>query len=545
MRAVCWVVLTATFVGAGLSCSDNGGCMMPSCMMVKDPPQVFLTAADSVAIGQSLKIRVNVSGCENVAGIEIKHDKKVLTTVNNPTKVPVDIDMPALTFQPLFQTLGIAVNLSLRARAVCDDARENTSTARGIQFFPVESVVLPMTGNSAALPDSFVAEGGAGGIPTTFIGCAGTVNGNALARFDTAGNVIGANLMLPFPCTYGSAMTDRDASSGIRWLIEPGVGVFAFNSNPNSPLNITASQKGNLVNIGVGPDGDAIIWDSKAFAANNLFRAAKNPGTANAPPIWGAQTQGIMMGSPVVSQGEVRVIMWQGMLGQFAGDIVVQRFNYANGGFISQNKLASIEYGEFNDPIIPAAIFNKSGTIAYFAYQNLGNQRKTSQVIACAADSTTGCLTGGVSSWTSPLLDAVVVAAVPFANGSIVAAISGKKTYFLNAQTGALINNFNYPIKPEGMLLTMSVQPGNGTDFYLLNGNAGGYPTEIIAVDSPQAGELWRIRVEGGNVPLAAMNMAIDEGNNAWLRVGQNMVKPSNLAVYRQQKGMNLEPPPE
>jgi hypothetical protein len=77
---------------------------------------------------------------------------------------------------------------------VCDDARENKSTALGIQFFPVESVTEPMPGNSTALPDSFIAEGGAGGIPTTFIGCVGTANGNALARFDSMGTVIGANL---------------------------------------------------------------------------------------------------------------------------------------------------------------------------------------------------------------------------------------------------------------------------------------------------------------------------------------------------------------
>lgn len=538
------LLLTIPLVGGAVGC-DGGQCMSASCMPMKDPPQVFLTTLDSLAIGKSVKVKVQVQGCEKVQGIEILNDKKFLASITSPAKLPVDIEMPASLFVPLFQTLGLAVKLNLRARGICDDGRENKSTALGVSFFPVENVVEPVAGNSTALPDSFIAEGGAGGVPTTFIGCVGTQDGLALARFDSAGNVIGANTMLPatIGCSYNSSISDKDLGSGIRWLIEPGKGVFAFNSNPGSPLNITASQSGVIPNMGVGPDGDALIWDSKAFAAANFFRIAKNPGIANAPPVWSAQVQGIMAGTPVVSQNEVRVIMWEGMLGQFSGTMAVWRFRYDNGGFISRNALATIEYGEFNDPIIPAANFNKSGTLVYFAFQNLGAARKTSQIVACASDSTTGCLTGGGSSWVSPLFEAVVVAAVPFANGSLVAAVAGKRTYFLNAQTGALVNNFDLPIIPDGNLVTLGAQPGNGTDFYLLNGNSGTYPTEIIAVDSPQMGELWRVQIEGGNVPLTALNMAIDEGNQAWLRVGPKLVKPSALTLYRQQKGMNLPPP--
>jgi len=210
----------------------------------------------------------------------------------------------------------------------------------------------------------------------------------------------------------------------------------------------------------VGPDGDALIWDSKAVAAFNFFRVSSTG--ANAPPKWGAQVQGIMAGSPVVSQNVVRVVMWRGMIGQFFGTMVVMRFDYATGSFISESALATIEYGEFNDPIIPAASFNASGTLVYFSYQNSGAQKVTSQVIACASDSPTGCITGA-RSWTSPLLDAVVVAAVPFSNGSLIAAVAGKKTFFLSASTGQILNVYEWPIKPSGSLVTMGAQPGNGT----------------------------------------------------------------------------------
>jgi hypothetical protein len=531
------VLLTIALVCGACSNSGNSGAGGGGGM--KDPPQVFLTATEATTVARTLKVRANVSGCDSIRGIEIYNDKRFLISFDNPTKVPMDIELPASLFTPLYQSLGIAVKLNLRARGICMDGRENRSTGLGLSFFPVETVTAPVAPNVTALPDAFIAEGGVQNVPTTFIGCVGTSNGTVLARIDTEGNVINANVQLPFPCTYSSVISDKNKATGIRWLIEPGVGVFAFDSKPNSPLNITAYQKGVIPNMGVGPDGDALIWDSKAVAANNFFRVSKSG--ANAPPIWAAQVQGIMAGNPVVSQDEVRVIMWRGMLGQFFGTMVVMRFRYDTGSFISESALATIEYGEFNDPIIPAASFNASGTLVYFSYQNSGAAKVTSQVIACASDSVSGCVTGGTSSWTSPLLDAVVVAAVPFSNGSLVAAIAGKKTYFLNAANGQIVNVYNAPIRPDGSLVTMGAQPGNGSDFYLLNGSSN-YPTEIIAVDTPQNGELWRVQIEGGQTPLNAMNIAIDEGNTVWLRVGTNMVKPSPLALYRSQKGSNLEP---
>jgi hypothetical protein len=541
------VLLTTALVCGACSGTNTGGQGGGGGGM-KDPPQVFLTAAEATVIASSLKVRANVSGCDKIKGIEIYNDKKFLIAINAPAKVPIDIDMPASVFSQLYNTLGIAVKLNLRARGICEDGRENRSTGLGISFFPVENVVGPQDGNASALPDAFIAEGGVGSTPTTFIGCVGTQTGTALARFGTDGKVANANLTLPFPCTYNSVISEKNAATGIRWLIEPGVGVFAFNSKPDSALNITAYQQAVIPNMGIGPDGDALVWNSKAVAANNFFRVnhcadASRPcaGGANGAPVWSTQVQGIMAGTPVVSQDIVRVIMWRGMIGQFFGTMVVMRFNYSTGSFISESALATIEYGEFNDPIIPAAAFNASGTLVYFSYQNAGAQKVTSQVIACASDSSTGCITGP-RSWTSPLLDAVVVAAVPFSSGSLIAAVAGKKTFFLNATTGQIVNNFNFPIKPEGSLVTMGAQPGNGADFYLLNGSSN-YPTEVIAVDSPQNGELWRVQIEGGQTPLNAMNIAIDEGNNAWLRVGTNLVKPSTLATYRGQKGSNLEPP--
>ncbi len=534
------VVITTAFVCA--SCSSSSSSSAGGGGGMKDPPQVFLTASETNNIGLTLKLRANVSGCEKVRGIEIYNNTTRIISYDNPAKVPYEIELTPTLFDPLYNSLGIALNLTLRARGICDDGRENKSSGLGLSFFPVEAVVAPLTGNSTALPDSFIAEGGVGGTPTTFIGCVGLSTGKTgLARFDTMGNVIGANTMPPVECSYSSTITDKNTVTGLRWLFEPGVGAYAFDSKPNSALNITTFQKAPMTHIGVGPDGDAILNNPTALPTPLVFRVPSGVGS-HAP--WGAELNGIMIADPVVSQGEVRVASWVGSLGVFAGEIHVTRFNYDNGVKLSESKLASIEFGEFNTPIVPSAFFSKDGKVLYFAFQNQATGHTTSGVVACASDSSTGCFSGAAGSWQSPTLDAVITAAVPFAGGTMIAAISGTKTYFLSAANGQIMNAYNYPIKPDGTLLTFGAQPGNGTDFYLLNGpKNGSYPTEIIAVDSPQNGELWRMQIEGGQTPQTAVNIAIDDGNNAWLRVGSNLVKPSALAQYRLRKGTNPQPP--
>jgi hypothetical protein len=532
------LLLLTVWVGAACSGPGGGGTGGGAGL---DPPRVFLIAPDSNPIGVSLKIQANVTGCAKIRQIQILNDKQFLVAVDEPPKVPVDIDLPRGTFDKLYNSLGIAVKLTLVAKGVCDDGRTNVSTPIGVNFFPVLSVTEPAMGNATALPDVFVAEGGAGSTPTTFVGCVGTESGTGMARFDTGGAVISANTTLPFPCSYNSVISEKNKASGYRWLLEPGIGVFSFDSSTGAALNIKAFKKNNFTQLGVGPDGDAIVWDSRVTLGLSMARLSKSGG-ADENPVWSAGPTGIMASTPVVSQGEVYVVMWKGSLGVFSGTMSLQKFSYADGSFIAEHELAVIEYGEFNVPVIPAATLSADGQLTFFAFQNNGGTRQSSGVVACASNSSSGCSAGSGAKWVSPMLDAVVVAAVPFSNGNLIAAIAGKKTFFLSAADGHVVNVFNAPITPDGSLVTLSAQPGNGTDFYLMNGASTGYPTEIIAVDNPLSGELWRVQIEGGGSPLSAMNLAIDEANNAWLRVGPNMVRPLTLGDYRKVKGAN--PPP-
>jgi hypothetical protein len=496
------------------------------------PPQVTLTSPESYQIGPAVNLQANVTGCTTVSQIEILDGTTSLQVFDNLASIPVTLALAPAALDALFKQRGIPVQLSLVAKARCDDARTHTSAPVAITFFPVESVTAPAAGNLAALPDSFVAEGGAAGTPTTFIGCLGTSSGVALARFDTAGSVVATNSTLPFACTSDSIISAKHPATGVRWLLQPDVGVFAF----NAALNVTAFQKGGFREMGVGPDGDALIWDGKTGAANNFFRVAQTGGSA--APVWGAPVQGIMASPPLVIQNEVRVIVYRHILGMFSGQVVVMRFRYDTGAFISENELATINLTEFNVPIIPSAAFNPAGTRVFFASQQAGGSTPTSQVTACAIDTAMGCGSTGAA-WISPVFDVPIVVAIPFPNGSLVAAFGGPKAYFLSAMTGQVANRGGAAIQPSGGRVTIAAQPGSGSDFYILNGAQSGFPNELVALDDPASSELWRLQIPGGATQATAMSLAFDDANTLWLRIGPNQVRTLTKAQYRQLRGAN------
>ncbi len=543
MPAARVVVLAALLAAA---CSDSGGNMPPP----KDPPQVFIIAPEVNQYGPSLRVSVNVSGCEAVKQVQILNGTKFLFAVTAPTKLPVVMDLPPSVFNSLYQSLGIAVHLTLKAKAICDDERFNTSSPIPVNFFPAEKVTGPAEGNSIALPDVFVAEGGAGGAPTFFVGCVATDTGVRLARFDTDANVISTTVPLgDVPCSYDTYITERNKGAGIRWALEFGKGLFAFDSTPGTNLNLKAVVKSEgYKNLGVGPDGDALVFDIKALmgvGASNLLRLSRAGGGV----VWGAEATGIMVSTPVVSQNEVVVVMWSGSLGTYSGSMMVQKFRYDTGAFISERTFAAIEYGELNTPVLPPATVSTDGKFAFFAFQTNG-MRSISNVIACAVDAapTAGCGPAGGAKWISPDFPEVIQVAVPFANDTLVAAIGADAVYFLSAATGQIVNVFGRAVKPGENLTVKTVTPGMGNDFYVMSGpdfaNVPSYPTEIIAVDSPEKGEIWRAQLEGGDTPTNALYVAVDEGGNAWLRVGAKQVKPLTLNQYRMVKGSNLEPMP-
>jgi hypothetical protein len=202
---------------------------------------------------------------------------------------------------------------------------------------------------------------------------------------------------------------------------------------------------------------------------------------------------------------------------------------------------------EFNMPIMPEATLAADGSlyiVPLLSSDALGVIRTT--VIACA---TTGglCDTPSIRRWTSPTVDGFLRNVLPFSAGNYIAAMGPYAVYFLNAQLGTIVNLGEQPLRPEGSNIVYGGQPGLGTDFYVLAGPVLGtgvaaYPTEIIATDRPESGELYRMQSGSGESPTAANWIAIDDNAQPWFRVGIDLVKPLANTEYRNARGPTVLP---
>lgn len=479
-------------------------------------------------VGRSLKLTLNVYGCEEVTQAQIlERDSFVRNVVyqGNPTEVA--LGMNELTAQ--YATLGIAADLTFTAQATCGDGRSNRSTPAAARFFPVEE--LRESGNRQMVPDVFLAEGGLGG-PPVFVGCIGAEGGMALARVDAQGKVIRANLSLPFPCSYLSQLTESNQATAKRWLWQRGQGAFAFDRD----LNVTSVLLGSVKALGVAPDGDALIWVDQA-PVSGLVRVS-HQGTSPGNIKWKYSPTGLLMGNPVVqAQTQVAVLpVWFDRLGSYKGTVRVERVSYASGVGVGVNDLTLIDYGFLNAPRIPPGVFNTDGSVLYFPFQTGGTGNSaTSAVMACATNAD-GC-SGAALRWRSPSLTGLVLATIPFAGGAQLGCLASQHTWFLDSVTGQVTNREQQPIVADGSLVALGAQAGLGTDFYVLNGPSGGYPTEIIAVDQPRNGEVYRYQMSGGVSPTSALTVAVDDSGAGWLRIGLRLVKPLPLREYRRVRG--------
>lgn len=516
------------------------------------PPQVFLTVTESNVLGTSVKGKVNVSGCKNVTQVQLLEGGAFLADANY-TKSPTDFELPASAFAALYGRRGLAASLTLSAKVVCDDGRTNTSQPVGVKFFPIHSR-FSRPGN-LVMPESFVAEGGLGGGATTFLGCMPTAaGGTAIARMDTRGEVTAYNEQLPENCTYDTVISDLVPSVGIRWVLQPGKVIYALDVRT---LNIVKQLKGNTRRMGVGKrTGVAVVWvDELGTTQPRIEKLDPVASTAN---DWRAEMPGLMNAEPIVDDGNTAGAVWISSFQYMStgavnvGNIVPLKFDLRNGALLNgivggqPAVLLSQEYAQINVPIIPEGAFNADGSLYYvglLSQDQFGIMHTT--VMACAT-ATGNCAVGSGRRWTSRTFDGVVHVIVPFAGGNSIAAIGPYQVWFLDAQSGTPQNLGEQPLRPSGSLAVLGVQPGLGTDFYVLTGpvaeGIATYPVEVIATDRAQSGELWRFDSGSGESPQAGLNAAIDEGGALWLRVGLDQVKPLSNTEYREARGPTTLP---
>lgn len=515
----------------------------PPPITIPNPPQVFLTLSQSTVVGDRVPGKVNVSGCSKVTQVQILQRGEFLADANY-RQSPTDFELPASLFSSLYGTLGIAIPLTLSAKVVCDDGRTNDSAPVGVTFFPVATVVSKA--GEQVLHDSFIAIGGANQSPTNFLGCSGTKTGTALVLVNAEGEVLKLNEALPFDCSYATEISERSRVTGTRWVLEPGKGAYALNDN----LAVTAQYAGPLDKMGVGSTGAGVFL---SVALNSEAALRLNPLGGTRPIVWSASAVGKHISTPVVNESENVVIIatWQFHEGTKDGDIVIFKFDAQTGALVNgvppvggPPAIFSQKFPQLNKPIPPAAALNRDGTLIVLAVISAavdGLVRTT--VLSCSTQPKFGGCLNSDRRWASEPFDGVLNLVVPMDTSNTFAAAGPYQAWFLDAKNGAIRNLGNSPLRPSGSLQFVGVQPGLGTEFYLVSSSAADrYPLEIVATDKPESGELWRFSQGTGESPQAGLYPAVDEGGQVWLRVGPDLVKPLPNAEYRSRRGATLLP---
>ena len=513
-----------------------------------NPPQVFLTMNESNFIGDAVRGKVNVSGCKTVAQVQLLQGDSFLMDVNY-TKSPTDFAVTPGFFSTIYPRTGIAASLTLKAKVVCDDARTNTSQPVGVSFFPIASRFAAGSGEQI-VTDNFIAEGGLGGTPNTFLGCGRTNTGTALLRVNSAGEIIAFNDTLPFDCSLATEISERSLVTGTRWVLEPGAGAYAINTSlqiQRTYANIKTTR------MGVGKKGSAVLWIDEGGTRNRIKKIDPVPASSNE---WEAEFIGIMNSTPLVDDGagnSVWVSRWQFDVGTKRADIVPWQYDLNTGAVRNGvvNGLPAVMYtqqypnNEASQPIMPEGVFSADG--AFFTLPVISLSAQSTVIISCA----TGpglCEQGAMARhWTTNPFPGILRAVVPYSNGNLYAAIGPYSVYFLSAQLGVVQNLQEVPLRPAGSQVVVSLQAGAGTDFYILTGPDFGagvpsYPTEIIATEAPGAGELWRLTYGSGENSANSMNIGIDDAQQVWVRVGADLIKPLPNLEYRMARGPTVIP---
>ena len=467
-------------------------------------------------VGTSLSVSATVTGCPKVTSLSLFDGDTFLKRVTfseNPTEVAVSTS----ELGSRFPKRGVAAQLSLTAQARCSDGRSGTSAILAVRFLPVERV-LDVPGEQL-LPNVFEAEGGKAGQKTTFLGCIGYQGAVGIGRLDEGGNVLQANTTLPFVCSVQAAFSDRNDDWGVRWMLEPGVGVVAF----DDALTLKTSVAGPFKALHMGPTADAFVVD----AQNRIVRIDKTKGAAwtytpkagqlLSIPIVGSQLSGLSI--PLLKTDPLTQV----------SSIVVERIDPQNPVVLDTTEVFQFPAGA---PDITAAAFDQSASRLFLAYRaSATGTSEIGKVVGCNALSA-GC-TGANLAFLSGDISGRVLALVPYQDDALLAAVTQQGVSFFNMANGQLLNRNLEPLAPSESRSILGVVPGRGSDFFVLAASPGGWATELFGVDSPQSGEVLRFQMGGGQTIQNSLMAAVDDGGTLWLRVGLKHVKALPMATYR------------
>jgi hypothetical protein len=489
------------------------GCGDPKPPPTPDPPSVTLAVPQPNTAGLTLPIRVIVSGCDSVSRVDIYDQDTFLKSVPY-TSGSMDFELAA---NEVKYTKGLAVRLSLNARATCADGRSNVSQPQAAKFMPVAKVIKDADPNGQVVTDYFLTEGS--GTNVSFIGCGNPTTGiGTLYRVDATGAVRNS-VDLGIPCYADTIITDRNSASGKRWVYTPGVGAVAVDGSFVVSGKTAATYK---------PDYFSVMDNGDALLISGIFVSRLNHTAANGTFQWTHEAEWEPIG-PAKDKGANEIIYPMGRVPRQAEPnllnlVIVTLAANTTGTKVPlvQERIITEYQGSATTP--PPVTFSPDGATVYIAFSLANNQ---SRVQACATGQQ-GC-EGSAFRWSSPTLPVPIGFLLPYSAGTRLAAIGAQRAWFLNTQNGDITNKNKTSLDATGQLRILQVQTGlpNSSEFYLLTGQPGGLPLEIVAVDSAEKGELFRYEVS------SSLSCAVDDSGRLWMRTGNNVVQTLPLNDYR------------
>jgi hypothetical protein len=136
----------------------------------------------------------------------------------------------------------------------------------------------------------------------------------------------------------------------------------------------------------------------------------------------------------------------------------------------------------------------------------------------------------GTPLWHSTPFPVEIQRALPFANGTKIAAVADKQVWFLNADGTAI--NPGKPISAHGSYVVLKAEMGPRQELYLLTGPVPANPnvlpaSEVITLRTPEEGALVRYQVGSGTVMIRA-----DDGGQPWLQVNGLLARMLSADQY-------------
>ncbi|WP_223633590.1 hypothetical protein [Corallococcus sp. EGB] len=481
---------------------------------IPDPPTVTLTVPQPNTAAPSLTVRIIVSGCDAVSRVDI-YDRDTFLKSVAYTSGSMDFELEK---NEIKYDRGLAVGLSLNARATCADGRANVSQPQAATFLPVAKVIKDPDPNGQVVTDFFIAEGS--GTNVSFLGCGNPTTGSGtLYRVDSAG-VVRNSVSMGIPCTTDTVITAVNKVSKKRWVWTPGIGAIAVDDN----FVITGRTATTYA-----PERFSVMDDGDALVINGINVSRLNHTSTNGAFQWTHQSSWRPVG-PAQQKG-AQVVFPMARVPNEASpsllELVVVTLDANTTGDkvpLVQEKAITQYQGDTSSP--PPIALSADGRTIFLALAFANNQ---SRVQACSAE-VAGC-EGSALKWMSTTFPVPTNFLLPFYAGTRLAVIGTQRVWFLDTANGLVTNKGGTSVDASGQLRILQAQLGQPTspEFYLLagSGQGGALPVEIVAVDTAENGELFRYEVS------SSLSCSVDDSGRLWMRVGNNLVQALTLPEYR------------